>query len=328
MAAKKSPSPHKFGGFQGPNTTPVPDELFDNLMYDLTGAELKVLLYICRRTFGFRKNSDNISLSQLVNGIKTRDGKVLDRGTGLSKDSVSRVVKSLEEKGVVVRNRRQSAERGYEATAYFLNMKLPKNNDDGKEDTKEDADEEEDPAPQNGGGYASITDHPPLSENLTRHGGKIGQGLGGKIGEALVRKSDIQQTVLQETVRQHDNVVGQALQIFGVSKSAADKLAKTYPEQHILDKLELAQWLVSTGSPLVSQNPAGWLRKAIEEDYAPPRNYQSSHQHKAKGEKDTKVAQAEARERRMAEEEYRQAKTAAKEQLLEQHPPQPVGEGD
>jgi phage replication O-like protein O len=329
MVARKSPTSRKFRGFQSPNTTPVPDELFDELMYDLTGAELKVLLYICRRTFGFKKESDNISLSQLVNGIKTRDGKVLDRGTGLSKDSVSRVVKSLEEKGIIVRNRRQSVERGYEATTYFLNIKLPKNKGEGKEDNED----EEDPAPQNGAGGASIADHPPLSDFLTRHGGKIGQGLGSKIGEALTRKSDIQQTVLQQTVRQHDDVVGQALQNFGISKSASTKLAKTYPEAHILDKLELARWLVSTGSPLVARNPAGFLRKAIEEDYTPPRNYQRSRQHQVRKTKDAKISQAEARaasdaarERRMAEEEYRRVKAESKAQLLEQYPPQPVGE--
>jgi phage replication O-like protein O len=322
MATKKSPTSRKFRGFQSPNTTPVPDELFDELMYDLTGAELKVLLYICRQTFGFKKESDNISLSQLINGIKTRDGKVLDRGTGLSKDSVSRVVKSLEEKGIIVRNRRQSVERGYEATTYFLNIKLPKNTGEGKEDNED----EEDPAPQSEAGGAFIADHPPLSENLTRHGGKIGQGLGGKIGEALTRKSDIQQTVLQETIEQHNDVVGQALQNFGISKSAATKLAKDYPEAHILGKLELAQWLVSTGSPLVTKNPAGWLRRAIEEDYTPPRNYQSSRQQQAKGEREARIAQAEARQRHLAEEEYRRVKAETKAQILEQYPPQPIGE--
>jgi DNA-binding transcriptional regulator YhcF (GntR family) len=132
---------------------------------------------------------------------------------------------------------------------------------------------------------------------------------------------------------QYVNVVGQALQNFGISKSAATNLAKNYPEAHILGKLELAQWLVSTGSPLVAKNPAGWLRKAIEEDYAPPRNYQRSRQHQAKGEREAKIAQAEARaasdtarERHMAEEEYRRVKAESKAQLLEQYPPQPVGD--
>jgi hypothetical protein len=53
-----------FLGFQFPTTTPVPDEVFDVLMPQLSGAELKVLMYICRRTFGFKKESDSISLHQ------------------------------------------------------------------------------------------------------------------------------------------------------------------------------------------------------------------------------------------------------------------------
>jgi len=56
-----------FQGFRSPNYTQVPDELFDELMSTLSGAELKVLLYIIRRTFGFKKGSDTISLSQMLN---------------------------------------------------------------------------------------------------------------------------------------------------------------------------------------------------------------------------------------------------------------------
>jgi hypothetical protein len=54
----------QFNGFRSPTTTPVPDEVFDDLIADLTGAELKVLLYICRRTFGFKKDRDSISLNR------------------------------------------------------------------------------------------------------------------------------------------------------------------------------------------------------------------------------------------------------------------------
>ena len=53
----------KFPGFVFPTTTPVPDQLFDELLHRLSGAELKVLLYIVRRTFGFKKQSDDISLA-------------------------------------------------------------------------------------------------------------------------------------------------------------------------------------------------------------------------------------------------------------------------
>jgi hypothetical protein len=114
------PDSNAFPGFRLPTTTQVPDEVFDVLMPTLSGAELKVLLYICRRTFGFRKESDDIALSQLTSGITTRDGRVLDSGTGLARHSVINALKSLEEQGVIIATRHSSAERGHEATTYEL----------------------------------------------------------------------------------------------------------------------------------------------------------------------------------------------------------------
>ena len=114
-----------FGGFSFPTTTPVPDQVFDELLYRLGSSEVVVLLYIIRRTFGFRKLSDNISLSQLCEGITTKDGRVLDRGTGLSKATVARALKSLERKGVINRTRRRSRRRGDEPTTYQLNLLTP-----------------------------------------------------------------------------------------------------------------------------------------------------------------------------------------------------------
>jgi hypothetical protein len=49
---------------------------------------VKVLLYIIRRTFGFKKDQDNISLSQMLNGIVKKNGERLDSGTGLIKPSL------------------------------------------------------------------------------------------------------------------------------------------------------------------------------------------------------------------------------------------------
>jgi len=74
---------HQFKGYASPNYTPVPDELFDEQLPDLSGAELKVLLYVIRRTFGFKRESDNISISQMLNGLHTYDGRQLDRGVVL-----------------------------------------------------------------------------------------------------------------------------------------------------------------------------------------------------------------------------------------------------
>src|SRR5919106_799613 len=67
----------EFKGFYVPNSTQVPDTLFDELLSELSGAELKVVLYIIRRTFGFKRQTDTISISQLLHGITKKIGQAL-----------------------------------------------------------------------------------------------------------------------------------------------------------------------------------------------------------------------------------------------------------
>lgn len=62
--------------FQKPNYTQVPNEFFDVMAKDLSEAELRVFLAIARKTFGWSKRRDKISLSQL------------EKMTGLSRQSV------------------------------------------------------------------------------------------------------------------------------------------------------------------------------------------------------------------------------------------------
>jgi phage replication O-like protein O len=117
-----TPTQDTFQGFQFPTTTPVPDEVFDVLMPQLSGAELKVLLYICRRTFGFKKEADTISLSQIAHGITTRDGRVLDRGTGLSKRHVVNALKALEKKNIITVTREVDETGCHTVNTYSLTM--------------------------------------------------------------------------------------------------------------------------------------------------------------------------------------------------------------
>ena len=170
MPRQQEEKPKKvFKGYQNPNYTMVPDELFDEHLPELSGAELKVLLYIVRRTFGFKRDSDNISLSQMLSGITTRDGRVLDRGTGLSKKTLLDALRSLEERNLILREQRRSAERGDEPTSYRLNVLTGTR---GEETT------------------------PPVGE-------KLHQGGGGKTPPRPWGKNyTTQQTVEQETVEQ------------------------------------------------------------------------------------------------------------------------------
>lgn len=83
-----------------PNYTQTPNVFFDEIMADLGYAETKCLLYIFRRTFGFHKQSDRISLTQFEKGIKN-----LDKGTGLKRPNIVKALKKLTEKGIIKVNK-------------------------------------------------------------------------------------------------------------------------------------------------------------------------------------------------------------------------------
>lgn len=111
----------QFDGFRRPNYTPVPDELFDRLLPVLSGAELRVLLYIIRRTFGFKKDRDAISFNQFIRGISAREGRVLDRGCGIrDRTTLSKALRGLEDKKIIVVCRRADARGDNETTLYAL----------------------------------------------------------------------------------------------------------------------------------------------------------------------------------------------------------------
>jgi len=107
-------------GFLKPTTTPTPDEIFDVWLSKLTGSELKVLLYIVRRTFGFGKDVDAISLSQITKGIRKKNGEVLDLGTGLSRKSAYQAVQNLEKRELIKVGRALAEDRINEINTYSL----------------------------------------------------------------------------------------------------------------------------------------------------------------------------------------------------------------
>ena len=69
---------------------PIPNAYIDRYLADLSGAELKVLLAILRRTVGWRKESDEISIEQL------------QQMTGLARNSVRAGLRGLLERGLIV----------------------------------------------------------------------------------------------------------------------------------------------------------------------------------------------------------------------------------
>ena len=74
-----------------PNFLQVPNVVIDELLPDLTGAELKCYLVVIRKTKGWNKESDNISISQFM------------KATGLSNSAVIKACESLVQYGLLVK---------------------------------------------------------------------------------------------------------------------------------------------------------------------------------------------------------------------------------
>jgi len=103
------------------STTATPDWVFDDVAPELTEAPLKALLYIVRRTYGFRKSADAISLSQFQHGIVTRDGRQLDKGAGVkNRTTLLRALDELEARGIIGHQDALHADGGHATTVYYL----------------------------------------------------------------------------------------------------------------------------------------------------------------------------------------------------------------
>ena len=123
MSKRREEPDFYFEGWGEPTTTQVPDVFFDYLAPKLTEAELRVLIYIIRRTYGFKKFTDAISLSQMTDGIITRDGRVLDCGTGMSRKGVVTGCNGLLAKGIIEKDTRRSEQGDNDINIYRLRFK-------------------------------------------------------------------------------------------------------------------------------------------------------------------------------------------------------------
>lgn len=93
-------------GFKPPNYTQVPNELFDEILPTLKEGELKILCIIMRQTFGWNKQWDRISMSQL------------EKKTGMLRKAVNNSLKSLINKKLV--SKRKEGPVGQEKCWYSL----------------------------------------------------------------------------------------------------------------------------------------------------------------------------------------------------------------
>lgn len=80
-------NPQKENGF-----TPIANEILEKLVnISLLGSEFQILLFIIRKTYGYQKKADRISLTQF------------EKGTGISRPTVVKTLKNLMAKGLIVK---------------------------------------------------------------------------------------------------------------------------------------------------------------------------------------------------------------------------------
>ena len=121
--AKKKRTEEEFQGWDDPNFVPIPQLFFENHLATLKYGEMKVLLYLFRRTYGFRRDSDCVPISQFLDGKKDKNGKRVDRGVGLTKVSLLSALRGLVSKNMIFREQRYGNRGGNIASSYRLNLK-------------------------------------------------------------------------------------------------------------------------------------------------------------------------------------------------------------
>lgn len=107
-----------------PNSTQIPNVYIDHLFPYLTEPELRAVIYIARRTYGFQKEKDSIGLGQFVDGITKGDGTILDHGAGLTRTTAIRTLKVLNLAGLINIKKAKVGSKGRKENVYSLNLDL------------------------------------------------------------------------------------------------------------------------------------------------------------------------------------------------------------
>lgn len=101
-----------------PNAFQIPNSVIDELLAKLTCAELKCYLFVVRKTKGWNKESDSISVSQFM------------KVTGLSNRSVITACESLVEMGLLERSGGERKLNTYSVKAFDISQTGEKSSSD------------------------------------------------------------------------------------------------------------------------------------------------------------------------------------------------------
>lgn len=196
------------------NTTQVPNFILDSLLNSLNETELKIVLLIARKTYGWHKDYDQISLSQFI------------KLTGQSDKSIKKARKSLIEKGIIGYDPGRGGKDGHGISSYFIATP-------GKK------------VPPHGGEESSATPGkkvPPTKETITKENSDRAPSAKAESFPilSLEREEDARSSVIlvrTEYESLYKNLTGNSPRWNGKQTKIANKLLREFPAERIVANL-------------------------------------------------------------------------------------------
>lgn len=283
-----------FPGFDIPqqNWFKMPNNWTDITAEMSSIAELKVVEYVLRHSWGYQEYGVKraITIDEFQHGRKCKDGSRMDKGTGLSKQSVITGVKTAVKRGLLeeeVDDRDKARVKKY----YLLRMRRDQESGGGVK--KLDAD---------------VKNFDTGVKDLDIGGQKSGQRTE---KETLERKQQQASDRKNDTTSGHDSRgIAAALIEQGITKRVARQLVTQYSRQQIENNLDWFAWKCKTNPGAIKTNPAGLLRRAIEQDYAAEGQHRGFQTRKQKAAISAKQKERLQAQEKLVEERNRQQAAA------------------
>jgi hypothetical protein len=246
-----------FSGFDRPkqNWFKMP-KMWTDITSEISSiAELKVVEYVLKHTWGYQEYGlkKRITLDEFRHGRKGKNRVRMDKGTGLSKPSVIAGIKSAVKRGLL-EEAVDDSDKARVKKYYSLRMK------------------QTGPGRGEGGGVknlnAGVKNFDPDVKEVDPSGQKLRHRTK---QETLVRKQQQQERTKEATGSGADKTesdLAAALIDRGIKATVARQLTRTYNRQRIEANLDWWVWKQDKEPTSIKINPAGLLRRAIEDDYA------------------------------------------------------------
>ena len=263
-APQPSPAP-VFPGFDVPrqNWFKMPNAWTDITAGITSLAELKVIEYVLKHTWGYREYgiAKLITTNEFMQGRRRKDGTRIDRGTGLSKPSVIAGLKAAVAHGFL-EELVDDSDRGRIKKSYSLKMLPGLTSDDDTDEPVESPPPPPDEAPDERGVKHLNADVKNLDIEVKHVDIKGKESLHRSEKDTLERQQQTD-TTSNNSVNtgganeaQETDVVVATLLSKGISRSVARRLARTYPADYLALKQEYLEFLLAE-RPDELKKPAG-----------------------------------------------------------------------